>query len=325
MELDSYNMLIDSCPEVPVEGITRTDLTEEELKKYPTEVPDIIKDYSTEEEIEKYKNVQVLIRTHREFLMSELESRGYSFEDLQSVGEYSVVQGTTVIGLKQGLSSEQEKIKTAILESIEVGREHFSPGAYATTSLTYSRDELDTKQFKLASELSNEISKISGVGSCNLADAFELRVWKTLTEDELEWVNNQTEMKLAITLSEPSELTGYVTDLKEDDKMLVDHTWFSNRPESVEVGDRVHLLYTSVAESFPAQSHAKEPEILKDVKPDGAELHASEAIKQSLSTVDSSEPLNVLHADYDQESDEWTIELEIGMETTEEVEVTDAK
>ena len=286
MDLDSYDMLINSCPEVSVQGITRSDLNEEQQKKYLTEVPDMIKDHSSEEEIKEYKNVQVLIRQHREFLMNELESRGYSFEDLRSVGEYSVVKGTTVIGLKQELNSAQEKVKAAILESIEAGRKHFVPGAYATTTLMYSGDEMEGKQLTLASEILGEddpTGKVSAIGGCRLADVFEVDVWKPFTADELQWVNDQTDIPLAINLIKPNELKGYVTHLKENDKMLVDHKWFSNRPEKVEVGDRVHLLYTSVAETFPGQSHAKDPEILEDVKPQGADLLTSEAIKQSLS------------------------------------------
>ncbi|MGM0877173.1 MAG: DUF3221 domain-containing protein [Bacillota bacterium] len=109
--------------------------------------------------------------------------------------------------------------------------------------------------------------------------------------------------KILVVNPEPREVA--------DGKMMNDAVWFSNDPETVEIGDRVHVTYEFVLESYPGQSEAIEITVQDNKKPEGADLTESEALRKTLkknaSKITQSRILSKL--EYEKTSDTWNIEV----------------
>lgn len=140
--------------------------------------------------------------------------------------------------------------------------------------------------------------------------------------------------------SEPG-MIGKVTDKKENNILVVatiinepsssndvtEHynaTWFSNVPETVELGDEVRVWYDMVMESYPGQSEAKYVEIVPSVHPEGAMLSEAEALNKALKSLKTSMLTAVRAIEYNNETNIWHIQFKNVMDDKEfELEVKD--
>jgi hypothetical protein len=123
------------------------------------------------------------------------------------------------------------------------------------------------------------------------------------------------------TQEEPAEnsmnMEGYVIQ-KQPKQILVvnptpneytDAVWFSNVPDSIEIGDKVNVSFDILLESYPGQAEAKEIKKLESHKPQGADLTEAEAIQKAL-TGNGTESMILSKLQYNHESDKWRIEFE---------------
>jgi hypothetical protein len=117
-----------------------------------------------------------------------------------------------------------------------------------------------------------------------------------------------------------SELTmkmeGYVIE-KQSNQMLVvnpnpkEHTdavWFSNIPNSIEIGDKVTVSFDIILESYPGQAEAKEVNVHESNKPQGADLTEAEALQKALAEIKVNTPI-LSGLQYMKDSDTWRIEV----------------
>ncbi|MCZ0702806.1 hypothetical protein J2T56_002583 [Natronobacillus azotifigens] len=127
--------------------------------------------------------------------------------------------------------------------------------------------------------------------------------------------------------SEPG-ITGYVTDIT-DTRMLVTSSeaqdlsdnggvnefyqmiWFSNAPDTVELGDKVSVWYDSLQESYPAQSSVKKYEIIDATAPSGATYSKTDALKKALDQQSNhpSQDFAVRSIDFIEHTATWLVEL----------------
>ena len=327
--LDSYDMLVESCPEPDYEGQTFSELSEDEQKLYDV-------DRISEEEKERNPmvlEVASLQGKRQEFLRKGIAEQGYSFDDLMKIGDMYMVKGTIILQFKQQLTEEELKVKEAFVKTADEIKEVFNEDAVQIEEVEMSRAELRNQQDALSKVLDGSTikNKLWSFGTCTPSKQLNLDVTEPLTEEELSYLNENSEVKTAIQVKAPNQLKGYVTAVREDE-MLVDMIWFSNRPEEVKVGDYVQVSYTNVMESLPAQAGAKETEILEDAQPEDADLKSSEvirrAVNQAKEEIDTpshrSAHLNVKEIEYDKERDQWEVAFETtSKEETVKIEVED--
>ncbi|MCA0972225.1 DUF3221 domain-containing protein [Halobacillus litoralis] len=313
--LDSYQMLVESCPEPDYEGQTFSDLSEEEQKLYDVDqISDEMKEHNP-----MVLEVASLQGERQEFLRKSMAENGYSFDDLREIGDMYMVKGTIVLQFKKRLTEKELKVKEAFLDTANDLKQAFNENAIRIEEVEMSATELRNQHDALSQLLegSSIRSKLWGYGTCTPSKQLNINVTEQLTEEELNYLNENTEVKIAIRVTPPNLVKGYVTDVREDE-MLVDMTWFSNRPEEVQVGDYVNVSYTNVMESLPAQAGARETEILKDAQPEGADLKASEVIlkavdqaKEVVETPDHrGEYFNVKEIEYVKDGDRWDVVFE---------------
>ena len=327
--LDSYDMLVESCPEPDYEGQTFSDLSEEEQKLYDV-------DRFSEEEKERdpmLLEVASLQGERQEFLRKGIAEEGYNFEDLMNIGDMYMVKGTIILQFKEQLTKEELEVKEAFVKTADEIKEVFNEDAVQIEEVEMSATELRHQHDALSKVLDGSTikDKLWSFGTCTPSKQLNLDVTEPLTEEELSYLNENSEVKTAIQVNAPNQLKGYVTEVREDE-MLVDMIWFSNRPEEVEVGDYVQVSYTNVMESFPAQAGARETEILEDAQPEDADLKSSEVIKSAVAQAKEKvktpahrgEYFNVKEIEYDEERDQWEVVFETTTkEETVKIEVAD--
>lgn len=140
-------------------------------------------------------------------------------------------------------------------------------------------------------------------------------------------------------------ITGYVMD-KEGDRMLVASyeaqdlsddggvsqfyqlIWFSNAPETIEIGDKVSIWYNDLNESYPAQSSVKDYKIIESTKPNDANLTEIQALKRALAKQKNhpSQVFAVQSITFDQDEANWLIELyEVWSEKSYSYQIDDMK
>lgn len=102
--------------------------------------------------------------------------------------------------------------------------------------------------------------------------------------------------------------------------------WFSKAPKDIEVGQKVHVWFSYVMESYPGQSTAEKVIVVPSTKPEQAKLTEPEVIRKALRTQGlNSTELSVIKAvDYIPEKDMWLVHIKQG-EAEFNVEVTDKK
>ncbi|SFJ53839.1 Protein of unknown function [Halobacillus dabanensis] len=328
-DLDSYPMIVDSCPEPTYDGDTFDELSEEEQKLYSV-------DHISEEMKERNPDVlqvATLQTKRQEFLRKGISDKGYTLEDLKNIGDMYMVKGTIILQFKEQLTEEEQQVKEAFTETAEDLKQKFNENAVHIEKVNLSANELN-KQNEALSEIidgSTIKDKLWGYGTCTPSNQLKIDVTEPLTEEEMKQLDENAEVKIAVQVEEPNQLEGYVTEVKENE-MLVDMIWFSNHPEEVQVGDRVNVSYTNVMESLPAQAGAMEIEILKDLRPEGADMSTSEAIKKAVDKAKENLPsspsqnayLSVKEMDYHKKSDQWKVLFETtASEETVEVQIED--
>ncbi|MBO1511903.1 DUF3221 domain-containing protein [Metabacillus bambusae] len=113
------------------------------------------------------------------------------------------------------------------------------------------------------------------------------------------------------------KMEGYVIQRQPKQILVVNPTpneytdavWFSNVPDSIEIGEKVKVSFDVLLESYPGQAEAKKIEKLDSHKPQGADLTEAAAIKKSL-TGNSTESRILSNLQYNHELDTWKIEFE---------------
>ena len=86
--------------------------------------------------------------------------------------------------------------------------------------------------------------------------------------------------------------------------------WFSNAPQDIAIGDKVKVWFDIVLDSYPGQSDVEHLELVPSPKPDGANLHESEALNRALTSVDLNDVVTVVKSiAYHAETRQWVIEL----------------
>lgn len=115
-----------------------------------------------------------------------------------------------------------------------------------------------------------------------------------------------------------SEMTGYITDKDDDNRILVTEAeggeenysavWFSTDEKDVEIGDKVVVGHDRMDDSYPGQSYAVHLEVIEPEHPEEAELNNAEALHSILPADDIDVPV-VTTIDYDNNADTWFIEL----------------
>jgi hypothetical protein len=88
-----------------------------------------------------------------------------------------------------------------------------------------------------------------------------------------------------------------------------DAIMFANVPEDIRIGDKVHVWYDEVAESYPGQSTAKRIEKVPPVHPEGADLTDSDVLHHVLTTNEIVGVAAVQSIDYDPQADTWTVKI----------------
>ncbi|WP_281974642.1 DUF3221 domain-containing protein [Halobacillus litoralis] len=314
-DLDNYQMIVDSCPEPNYDGDTFDELSEEEQNLYDVEqISDEMKEHHPE-----MLQVSTLQSKRQEFLNKGISEKGYTLEDLKNIGDMYLVKGTIILQFKEQLNEEEQQVKKAFIKTADELKQKFNENAIHIEEVKLSANELRKQNDALSKIIdgSSIEDKLWGFGTCTSSNQLKIDVTEPLTNEELQHLNENAEVKIAVQVEEPNQLKGYVTEVKEDE-MLVDMIWFSNRPEEVKVGDRVNVSYTNVMESLPAQSGAMETEILKDLQPEGADMKTSEvienAVDQGKEKIESTSPhpqyLSVKEIDYIKKSDQWNVSFE---------------
>ena len=86
--------------------------------------------------------------------------------------------------------------------------------------------------------------------------------------------------------------------------------WFSNAPQDIAIGDKVKVWFDFVLDSYPGQSEIEHLEVVPSPKPDGANLHLSEALQKALTSVELNDVVTVVKSiEYNAEKKQWVIEL----------------
>lgn len=115
-----------------------------------------------------------------------------------------------------------------------------------------------------------------------------------------------SEGSILVINTEPEDFSG--TGGVEE---FYDAVWVSNVTEPVDVGEQVNVWFEGgVNESYPAQAGMGELEIIDSRIPSGADLSEAEALRAALSQESlNAESLVVRSISYDDNGDEWVIEL----------------
>ncbi|MBA2176265.1 DUF3221 domain-containing protein [Halobacillus locisalis] len=304
-----YDRIGKGCEESSFSGQTFADLSEEEQALY--EIPEPF-------EGESLEDVQVaqMQMARYEYINESLESQGYAggIEMIDSVGNFNFLKGSIVVQLKDGLKGEEKKRKEAIEKAVEDAQEYYNDQAVVVQEVPKTKDELIDHQNRLMSKLASKESlekKIVSTGLCMEQSALDLVVREELSEEELQFINEQTDVDIKIMVQEPNKKTGYVTS-SGDGRLSLATTSFQHSKEDIEIGELVTVSYETVMESYPAKSEAIDVKVHKPKQPEGADLNEKEVIQQSLEKVEDDSPHQAIKdITYHQQSDEWTVRIRL--------------
>lgn len=316
---ESYEMIVDACPEPTYDGQTFDELSAEEKELYDVgEMSDEMKERNPD-----LLQVMPLQSKRQEFFRDSISEKGYTLDDLRNIGDMYMVEGTIILQFKDQLTEEEQKVKESFMKTVKEIKQKFNENAIHTEKVEISANELREQHDALSGILdgSSIENKLWGYGTCTPSKQLKIEVTEQLTEEELKLLNENAEVEIAVQVNEPSQLEGYVTEVRGNE-MLVDMIWFSNRPDAVKVGDHVNVSYTNVMESLPAQAGAMETEILKDSQPEGADMKTSAAIKKAVdqakekiqSPSHESEYLSVREIEYNKDHNQWGVLFETTVE-----------
>ena len=321
-----YPMLVEGCPEQIVEGQAFEDLPDEEKEKYETleSLPGI-----SEEELQNSS----MNRAHKNYVNKQLIEAGFEegVEEIRKIGTLSVSKGTLVIQLKETVPEEQKDLKEAVQQAVEKTREHFNEEAVYVEEVEYSSDELIDAQNRLLTNLQEKRSslegKIGAISTCTERNMLSMEVRMDLTDEQYQFINDATDVKMVITEETPAKVTGYVTRVKED-SFFFDMAYYEYEGHDVEVGDSVTVSIWSMKLSSPGSADAVEVDIHEPEQPDGADLTDKTAIQKALNQLgDVKGYLMVEDVSYEEDSDQWILQVmhHRGLDNREEkrVEVAD--
>lgn len=92
--------------------------------------------------------------------------------------------------------------------------------------------------------------------------------------------------------------------------------WFSNASKEIQIGQTVLVWFDLMNASYPGQSKAKMVSIRPSNKPNNANLSEAEAIREALIIHGGAEVPVIKTANYDTNSDVWTIRIKQGEHET---------
>lgn len=141
------------------------------------------------------------------------------------------------------------------------------------------------------------------------------------------------------TAPEPTAptISGFVMDQQNDEILVVtsdmleaerlNAMWISGIEEGLWMGKQVDVwIDGAIQESFPARGEASDIETVEMSEVTGADLTASEALSAVLSSIDGNDILSVQMMTYNEEQDQWMVQLmEVGSENVFKEVVKDEK
>lgn len=118
----------------------------------------------------------------------------------------------------------------------------------------------------------------------------------------------------------PPEMTGYVMDQEKDRILVVSPTndsnsggramWVSGVPNELWLGKQVEIWTEGpIQESYPEQAKLKKISVLEMSDVNGADMEATEALSSVLSEVETDYIYSVKMISFDEEADQWMVQL----------------
>ena len=303
-----YPMLVEGCPEQIVEGQTFEDLSDEEKEKYGTlePLPGI-----SEEELQHSS----MKRAHKNYVNKQLIEAGFEegVGEVKNIGTLSRSKGTLVIQLKETVPEEQKDLKQAVIQAVEETKEYFNKGAVYVEEVEYSYEELVDAQTRLVTNLQEKRSSLEGkvgaIGTCIESNMLTMEIRMELTDEQYQFINDATDVKMVMSHRPYTKATGYVTKVRED-SFFFDMTYYEHEGHDVEVGDSVTVSHGNVKLSWPGGADAVEVEIHEPEQPDGADLTDKIAVQQGLNQLgDVKGHLTIEDVSYEEDSDQWIIQV----------------
>ena len=303
-----YERISEGCEELSLSGQTFEDISEEEKALYEVREP-------LESESLEYVQIAQMQTARNEYINKRLKSYGYpeGLSMVDSVGGMRFLKGTVIIQLKDGLEEEQKARSEAIKKAVQDAKEHYNDQAVVLQQAAKTTDELDEHRDSLTSHLVSMESlkkKVISLGYCNQS-GLELVIREDLSEEELQFINDETDIQVGIRKRPPNKKTGYVTG-SGDNRVFVSGAYFRYSNKDIEVGDRVTVSYETMMESLPAKSVATDIKIHTPKQPEGADLNEKEVIQQSLNMLESDTGhRSIQQVNYHEQSDEWEVQIQL--------------
>ncbi|KKI93272.1 hypothetical protein WQ54_05425 [Bacillus sp. SA1-12] len=110
-------------------------------------------------------------------------------------------------------------------------------------------------------------------------------------------------------------------NLKDNDKNY-GPIYFSNTPDTLEIGDKVIISFDILMESYPGQAEAKEVKVLESHKPAGADLTEAEALEKAMGSTNVNSRI-LSKFEYNHDTDSWIIETKDIMGDAKEIKIED--